>query len=85
MKGMEMMVVNMLKGMGFDPDAIMRDVSQKVEQFEAGMKALNETLLNIQRTQERQEVMLRAICEHMSIEVPASNVTAIAFKKEDAA
>lgn len=76
MKGWEMMIVNMLKGMGFDPDAIMADVQGKVAYFQQGFDAMNVTLVTIQQSQQRQEAMLRALCEAQNIAVPeASNVT----------
>lgn len=76
MKGWEMMVVNMLKGMGFDPDAIMKDVNAKVQNFEAGMKALNDNLTALSELEEQNNKMLRALCEAQNIAIPpVSNVT----------
>lgn len=54
-KAMEGMVKTLMGAMGVDPEAIKVVVTERVEQFEANIKMLNETLVFIMETQKRIE------------------------------
>lgn len=54
---MELMASNLLKALGIDPEKLTQEFTTRIEQFEQGLKALNNSLVQINERQERIERM----------------------------
>lgn len=68
MGGMEGMVLNMLRAMGFDPEAMKKEIATRVADFEKNIATLNEHLLQTRNSIAEQNLRLANIEKHFGIE-----------------
>lgn len=63
--GMELMASNLLRALGIDPEKLTAEFTHRIEQFEQGLTALNNSLVQINQRQERTERMLLEILSRL--------------------
>jgi hypothetical protein len=59
--GMEMMAANLLRALGIDPEKLTKEFQERIAQFEQGLQALNNSLVQINQRMDRIEKMQQEI------------------------